>query len=185
MQDARVQKTIAAIRRTFFAMLLDTPYKKITVTALCQRASINKKTFYRYYETLEFLFAEVVGEYADGFIERIKNYRVPDELDKINREFFTYSVAQGKVYEKIICCPAYDSISEKMVAEFISRTWSDSPAFQNLDESKKNILTCFIHNVGLELYRQWIKSGKNIPLEEIISLSNDLLCRGVFGFMKD
>lgn len=32
--------------------------------------------------------------------ERIKNYRIPEDLDKINREFFLYSAEKGAVYEK-------------------------------------------------------------------------------------
>lgn len=159
-------------------------YKKITVVELCRRAKINTKTFYRYYETMDFLLDEIIGEYVENFLERIKNYRVPEELELINREFFTYSVAQGKIYEKIICHPSYQIVSAKMIRDIVNRTWNTSDSFQQPDLSKKKFLLCFVHNVGLELYRQWVNDGKNIPLEEIINLSNALLCRGVFGFLN-
>ncbi len=183
-EDLRVQKTVTAIRQNFFEMFLKMNYRKITVTALCERAKINKKTFYRYYETMDFLLDEIIGEYVEKFLERIKDYRLPDELEKINREFFNYSVAQGKIYEKLISCPNYQSVSEKMIRDMVSRAWNDSEPFKQLDLSKKKFLLCYVHNVGLELYRQWISDGKSMPLEEIILLSNKLLCRGVFGFLE-
>ena len=181
-EDLRVQKTVTSIRKTFFEMLLDTELKKISVTNLCQRAKINKKTFYRYYETIDFLVDEIIGEFVDDFIERTKNFRVPEDLDKINREFFIFSVEQGKIYEKIISSPAWQIISKKFVEKIINYTWQSSTQFQKLNSCKKNLLICFVMNVGIELYRQWLSDDKKIPLEEVISISNNLLCHGVFGF---
>ena len=48
-EDLRVQKTIDAIQKTFEDMICEMDYEKITVKELCERARINKKTFYRYY----------------------------------------------------------------------------------------------------------------------------------------
>ena len=57
-EDLRVQKTIEAIHSTFEEMLCEMDYKKITVKELCERARINKKTFYRYYDVLDDLLEE-------------------------------------------------------------------------------------------------------------------------------
>lgn len=44
-EDLRVQKTIQSIRTAFSVMLLKEDYRKITVTALCRQAVINKRLF--------------------------------------------------------------------------------------------------------------------------------------------
>ena len=67
---------VSAIREAFETMILEMNYDKITVKALCECARINKKTFYRYYQTLDFLLAEVMDEFSTDFLERIKDYRV-------------------------------------------------------------------------------------------------------------
>lgn len=66
-------------------MICEMDYGKIKVTELCSRAMINKKTFYVYYPTLDDLLAEIQSEYSAEYIERIKNYKLPDELDRVNR----------------------------------------------------------------------------------------------------
>ena len=183
-EDLRVQKTVEAIQSTFEKMICEMDYEKITVKELCERARINKKTFYRYYETLDALLTELQDIMTQEYLERIADYRVPEELDKINREFFLYSVEKGLAYEKITCSGSYSYIRNKMIGNVIHTTWEKSTWLQLLDPLKQNILLGFIQSAGVEMYRRWVVDGKKIPLEEIIEISNKLLCSGVNGLVE-
>ena len=182
-EDLRVQKTIDAISKTFEDMICEMDYEKITVKELCERARINKKTFYRYYSVLDDLLAELQGVMIEEYLERIKNYRIPEDLDKINREFFLYSAEKGSVYEKITCSGSYNYIRNQMVNNVMGSTWGKSTWLQLLDTYKQNILLGFVQSASVEMYRKWVADGKKIPLEEIIEISNQLLCTGVNGFV--
>ncbi len=183
-EDLRVQKTIEAIHKTFEEMICEMDYEKITVKELCERARINKKTFYRYYDVLDDLLSELQNIMTREYLERIADYRIPEELDKINREFFLYSVEKGLVYEKITCSGSYNYIRNKMVNNVMSSTWGKSTWLQLLDTYKQNILLGFVQRASVEMYRRWVTDGKKIPLEEIIEISNQLLCAGVNGFVE-
>lgn len=100
-EDLRVVKTIESIKAAFETLICEKDYEKITVKELCDRARINKKTFYHYYEDLNALLSEMQGELSAGFIDRVKDFALPEELDKVNREFFLYAAEQGLAYEKI------------------------------------------------------------------------------------
>lgn len=183
-EDLRVQKTIDAIQKTFEEMICEMDYEKITVKELCERARINKKTFYRYYDVLDDLLAELQGIMSQEYIKRVENYRIPEELDKINREFFLYSVEKGMVYEKITCSGSYNYIRNKMMDNVIDSTWGKSTWLKLLDTYRQNILLSFVQSASIEMYRRWVTDGKQIPLEEIIEMSNQLLCAGVNGFVE-
>lgn len=183
-EDLRIQKTIETIQNTFEKMICEMDYEKITVKELCERARINKKTFYRYYDVLDDLLAELQNMMTQEYLERIANYRIPEELDKINREFFLYSVEKGMVYEKITCSGSYNYIRNTMVNNVMRSTWGESTWLQLLDTSKQNILLGFVQSASVEMYRRWVTDGKKIPLEEIIEISNQLLCAGVNGFVE-
>ena len=43
-EDLRIQKTMAAIKESFEALICEKDYNDIKVTELCARAKINKKT---------------------------------------------------------------------------------------------------------------------------------------------
>ena len=61
-EDLRVRKTIRGIKAAFEFLICEKDYGKITVKELCDRAQINKKTFYTYYETLDALLEKLFAE---------------------------------------------------------------------------------------------------------------------------
>ena len=181
-EDLRVRKTIRGIKSAFEALICEKDYEKITVKDLCDRAQINKKTFYHYYETLDALLAELQGELAEDYLNRIKGYALPEDLDKVNREFFLYSAAQGLAYEKITCSGAYHAIRDEMIAGVTDAGWSGSKKYQQLPDYQKQLLMSFVNNAVLTAYRLWVEDGKTIPLDDVIDQTNRLVLGGVNGF---
>ena len=74
-EDLRVVKTIEAIKTNFEELICEKDYEKITVKELCDRARINKKTFYHYYPSLDDLLAELQYEISSAYIDKIKDFR--------------------------------------------------------------------------------------------------------------
>lgn len=183
-EDLRVRRTIESIKQAFEEMICEMNYEDITVKELCDRARINKKTFYYYYPSLDDLTAELQSVMSQGYLERIADYKIPDDLDKINREFFLFSVSQGEMYEKITCSSRYSMIRDKMIDNVMASTWEKASLIRLLEEPKRNILLKFIQTVSVEIYCQWVADGKKIPLEQVIELSNQLLCSGVNKFVE-
>ena len=183
-EDLRVVKTIEGIKTAFEELICEKDYEKITVKELCDRARINKKTFYHYYEKLDALLAEMQIELSSGYIERIKDYNLPEDLDKVNREFFVFSADQGLAYEKITCSGTYHSIRDEMVADVNDAGWGKSKKYQKLSDYEKKLLMGFINNAVLTAYRQWVEDGKKMPMEEVTEMTNRIVLGGVNGFFK-
>lgn len=183
-EDLRVQKTIEAIKKSFEEMILEMDYEKMTVKELCDRARINKKTFYHYYESLDDLTAEFQAVMSQEYLRKVSHYRIPEDLDLINREFFLYSDSQGEVYEKITCNANYGPMRNKMIDHVMSSTWEQASSIKALEAPYRHILLNYIQKVSVDIYCQWVKDGKKIPLEDIIEASNQLLCSGVKEFIE-
>jgi len=183
-EDLRVKKTITGIKTAFEALICEKEYDRITVKELCDRAQVNKKTFYHYYETLDALLGELQMELSSGYLERIKHFKLPEELDKVNREFFLYSAEQGTTYEKITISGMYHAIRDEMIADVNDAGWGKSAAFNRLTDYQKRMLMMFINNASLGAYRQWIEDGKQMPLEDVIEMTNCLVLGGVRSFFK-
>ena len=185
-EDLRVVKTIQGIKGAFEELICEKDYEKITVKELCDRAKINKKTFYHYYETLDALLAELQAEISSSYIERIKDFTLPDDIKKVNREFFRFSVNQGMAYEKITCSTgSYSYIRQQMINKVVAETWDKSELFRRMTSFEKSVLLEFINGINLNIYRNWVSYGKKCSAEELIDLSNSLTCEGVKGFLRD
>lgn len=183
-EDLRVVKTIEGIKSAFEELICEKEYGKITVKELCDRARINKKTFYHYYETLDALLAELQVELSTEYIERIKDYDLPEDLDRVNREFFAYSAAQGLAYEKITVSGNYNAIRDEMVAAVSDAGWGKSKKYQKLSDYEKKLLVEFVNSAVLLSYRQWVEGGKGLPLDEVVAVTNRIVLGGVDGFFS-
>ncbi len=184
-EDLRVIKTIEAIKGTFEELICEKDYEKITVKELCDRARINKKTFYHYYPSLDDLLAELQLEISSAYIEMIKNFKLPDDIRKVNRAFFEFSCSQGKVFEKITCSSgSYSYIRQKMINRVTSETWERSDLFRKLDPFTQSVLLEHVNFINVNIYCRWVADGKRVPIEELIALSDQLTCSGLQGMLK-
>lgn len=183
-EDLRVVKTIEGIKQAFEELICEKDYPKITVKELCDRARINKKTFYHYYETLDALLTELQQELSQDYLKRISKYKLPDDLDKVNREFFLYSASQSLAYEKITCSASYFMIRDDMISEVNEAGWGSSRKYRSLSDFEKKLLMSFVNETVLCAYRQWVEDGKKMPVEEVIKITNRAVLGGVNGFFR-
>ena len=100
----------------------------------------------------------------------------------MNEAFFRYSVSKGEVYEKITCAASYVSIRNTMIDRVNEATWHKSAWFNNIPEWQRHMLIVFVQYTIVELYKQWVADSKKTPVEEVIQLSNRLICTGIDGF---
>ena len=114
----------------------------------------------------------------------MKGYSLPEELDKVNREFFVFASEQGLAYEKITCGGSYRYIRDEMTDRVNAEGWRKSGKYQHLSEFEKKLLMEFVNESVLTAYRQWVESGKTMPLEDVIEMTNRLVLGGVNGFFQ-
>ena len=183
-EDLRVIKTIEGIKSAFEELICQKDFEKITVKELSEKARINKKTFYHYYADLYDLLAEMQVELSSGFLERVQHYRLPDDLSEVTREFFLYSSEQGEAYEKITCSGSYEYVRNKMIGQVNDVTWGKSSVYQKLSDFDKKLIVNYANTVSLEIYKQWIASGKVIALNEIINRAIILTSSEIQGFFE-
>lgn len=87
--DKRIEKTQKAIKEAFMELRKTKPLEKISVKELCEKAYINKSTFYSHYENIYVLSDAAEHEIVLSIVSRI-----PNDLDYTfsNPELFTREV---------------------------------------------------------------------------------------------
>lgn len=176
--DLRVEKTIDAIQTTFKQLLLEKDFGSITVKELCERARINKKTFYRYYPAIGYLLAEMQQSYAEPYLQTVKGLSFPRDTEKITRAFLEFSAAQDELYEKITCAGPHDAIREQMIHDVEESHNSTEDAPQGWDEPTWNLYRGFVMTAPLAIYREWIADGKRMPAAQMVETGCLLVCSG-------
>ncbi|CAJ1227869.1 MULTISPECIES: TetR/AcrR family transcriptional regulator [Levilactobacillus] len=185
-QDLRVQRTITSIYDAFKQLICEKDYSKITVTELARLARINKKTFYRYYPTLDDLLRELQAQYSKAYLDEIADLRYPRDLAKSVAAFFTYSASQGEAYDRITTCTvgSYVGIRQQMINDVMTKTWGQSPEFNQLADWQKQILLNFVEQTGLKVYTTWVANGRVEPLADVIRAATALMQGGVTQYLN-
>lgn len=70
--DLRILKTRKAIKESFFKLIKEKGYERITIQDIAEEAMINRNTFYLHYLDKPDLMEKIAQEYLDRFDESLK-----------------------------------------------------------------------------------------------------------------
>lgn len=185
--DLRVVKSRRAIRNTLFGLMSKKPLSKITVSEICARAEINRKTFYRHYRTIGDVIEELEDEILNEFsaIMRTGNKSVLDVgaairdisamverrrdffagLMKLNSDLFS----NGKI--KAVLCRMI-SVSLKNVGALD-------------DETTLRAAAEFTVSGVLSLYAAWFDNGCRDDLAFLTEASVKMTTKGLSAFVSE
>ena len=174
-EDLRVFKTIALIKSTFFELLNQYDFSDITVKMICESAPINRSTFYRYYDSIDDLLNEFQQDTMNRYVERIKPFIAESDIYSIIKDFFYFAESEGEVFEKLAFTFTNDKLDMISGDEFISKNLSDSLD----DDMNRKFVLPFISSAILNMYLRWVRSGKQLPIDDLADLTSNLLINGL------
>ena len=180
-QDLRFIKNENLIRETFYQMLGEMDYSKISIKELTQRAQINRKTFYLHYTSLDHLLATLQLEIMEPTFKMIEETSFPDDAELIIRKSFEIMAALDSTDKLILSCkgnfPEKKSPSD-LIRDQLFKKYDHIPKYGPFESSL--IITYFSVCLGV-IFRQWETKGQQIPLEEMIQMTTQMLLHGLEG----
>ena len=181
-EDIRTKKTIRNIHKSFIELFKEKDYEKITVKELIEKAEISKKTFYRYYSSIDNLFLEIQNRITNEYIQKFSLLTFPKDLKNIINTFIDFSEIYGNAHDKIIIDSKNDYVLQKMINNIIKKTWEKSDFFKETEPYLRNIVLSFVFSSILGSYKQWINDGRKIPLQNFIDTIESLIYNGIKNF---
>lgn len=177
--DLRYKKTKNIIHSAFRALIADTPYNKITVSMLTEKAGLNRKTFYLHYDTLEDLLTEMRLEIVQPGIEQASEYTLPSELREYIDSLYRYWQSLGDEDIKIIrTANSYAGvITFTQIMESTYRGFDHG--FYHGDERKQKMALNFILNTIGVFYQSWVNNEMPEPIEEVIEEACEMISFGI------
>lgn len=183
-EDLRVIKTGNAIRSAFREMICEMDYKDITIKELTARAQVNRKTFYLHYESLDDLLEELQDEIVDQFVTQKVSYNSREDIRKSIRFFFEYAAGMPELNERLICSGSYDGIGENINRRIMEQRKKNNKNAFSADELEDNLVFAYFSTNSIILYRQWVADGKKMPVEQLIHIATQLICKGLDSYVR-
>lgn len=183
--DLRVIKTRQTIRAALISLMSEQELSDITITSLCVRARINRKTFYRHYRSISDVITEFENELLSDFSEILKTsntsiFDIGSVLGEIsalisgNREYFVKLLAMnpelfsgGRV--------------KAMLRRAIEIALRELGTIQ--DEQTLHMLSEYTVSGVLSLYAAWFDEGCTGSLDAVTETARRLAISGLNGFI--
>ncbi len=165
--DIRITKTKRCIMDAFIALRSVKSLEKITVKELCEKAEINKSTFYTYYADI-FDLSDHVGAHIVNMIlesvshsgDMLKNAR------EISRDMFAACSAQAELINIVFSGSQSGQLISKLYEGLRKMFFTSCPQYQ--DDLFMDIFLSYLIFGGYYAMRQY-HGGSNEIAAEIIS----------------
>lgn len=180
------------LKQTFLELVKEKDINSITVSMLCEKAEINRKTFYNHYKNIGELLADILVEnYKKDVDDNTGPYTWNIAFENImkslkNDKKFVYNVLNSKYSETIEfrCKKAIDDSVLSWVNKSQEYLKDKENIFYNLNSKQKKCLVTYYSSMMYSMLLNWILDGMKEPIKEYIDLIGTLSNEGVFVGIK-
>ena len=172
--DLRIQRTQKAIVDAFYELLDEKAFSAITVIDICDRALINRGTFYTHFEDKYQLLDKCISDIMYGLHEQVKKAHGENDLITYYNEVMSLGInflAGHRRRIKTIIVKAdsalvFDKVHEILTHNIINRLSKARPK-EGKRKLPADILAEFFAGGIISLIKWWLLEEPNYTLDDI------------------
>ena len=186
--DKRVVRTKRAIRNAFTELLAEKDINYITIKDIADRANINRKTYYNYYNGIYQLIEEIEKDLVDKFevtfseIDMVGALSDPriifDRLDDL-------ICADLEFYSNLFTMDENINIISKLTSLIKARTKRSICVQLGMSEDRADVALEFLITGMVAVYQMWFRSNRERPLSEFSDIIGSMCSEGLRGVLKE
>lgn len=158
--------------------------EKISVRELCERAELNRSTFYAHYNEPKDLLNEIENELLDSTKEHLKKIGEEDSAGahKYILSFLEYIKRNGDIFRILLV----DCVEPEFRTKFMQQ--SVIQFMENIDivieKETEQYVYSYILNGSTGVITQWIRSNFSIPESELMDFLFQINLNALIKFLK-
>ena len=166
--DHRVRITKMLLRESFLDLLVDKPVGKITVRELCERAGVNRATFYAHYHDINALNDEIKQEITDAIAQAIGTTLAEQSLGR-----FSIEICRIIAQYRQLCMAFFGENGDHEFPQEIVESFRESSIAlwrqqrPDLPGESLDYLYTFASTGCLAVIRAWVSDGMEDAPEDI------------------
>lgn len=182
-KDRRVRKTKEVLKKSLISLMKEKSINSITVKELCEKADINRGTFYLHYTDVFYMLDQIEKELFEQFQEMILSHEISEdriETKPILKDIFTF-IAQNKDFCMVILCDRGDMVFVKKIVSIIyEKGYNDwINIFKKDNKEIFDKYYSFILYGVIGLIDNWLKSGLKESPEYMAILTESMILNGI------
>ena len=161
-ESKRVQKTKEMLKGALTELLKTQPFDRISVKGICERAGVNRSTFYVHYSCPRDLIDEMEKDIL-GHLPKVESEEPKDIIASFTI-LMEYIKNNSSVLEAILRDGVDSSFGEDLMRTVMDK-YDEFLTIEDEEESRRCYLFCVTGAIGL--IRNWIEEGFRYSAEEM------------------
>lgn len=183
--DARIVNSKKFLKQALITLLEEKKISEIKVVMLCERAEINRATFYSHYKNVYQLFNEIMEDYFDSvcsFIFKINDTNASQTKKEMFKDFISYVDSNSSLFMMIFENSNNFEFSSNQYKALQQKIYEKISVHSPDSRYGEYLTNFFIYSGGSILYT-WAKNGKKESYEEISKILYTLVSKGSSPFI--
>ncbi len=174
----RGRETLRKLRDALAELVAERGLEEVTVTAITERADVDRTTFYLYAADKYELFEAGQRQVIDEVIANVDT--AGDVGDRI-RAAFRHVAEHAPVYRAFLS--STDLSADQRLHEYIAGRINEALARQNaVSPVEPGILATFVASVVRGLARWWLENDTSYPADDMANIAQRLIEDGLSAF---
>lgn len=170
--NRRQKYTINALQEAYVDLLQESADGNVSVVELCQRADVNRSTFYYYYSDIEDLKDRTISHIFQQIFEVLKDVKKGTPHQQI-RSALNITLKNKKLCRQLLCDSRAELVA-KALEDNLALFWYDILSTGCSDAVAKLSYSYFCGGLA-RLWVGWIKSDYAAPVDEVAALVEKII----------
>ena len=174
-QESKYANTASLMDEALLLLLEQKEFDQITVKELCQKAGVNRTTFYLHYETMNDLLEETVDMITERFKESLSAIPPGDPSteiltsEKYLRPYLGFIKENMRAY-RVIHLKDQLFQSQKTFESFYQSIFSPALTHFGVSESEKKYVFAFYTQGTVAIIGKWLEDNCRDDIDRIVDL---------------
>ena len=186
--DRRIAKTKKAIYRAFAELLSEKNINDITIKDIADKADINRKTFYNYYNGIYDLTGEIENSIIDSFEQVLRNTNINELLHNPYSMFEALTrIINSNLdfYQHLISIESNSNLVSKLFKSLKTRAKEVISQYTLLDDATLDIVLDSVVSGMFTVFQHWFNSSREHSIDDLAKIVATLSFNGINGLLQD
>lgn len=173
--NRRTQLTKKMIKDTFLQLLATQPLEKISVTEICQKADINRGTFYAHYTDPKSLYQEIQNDLFQE-VQPLLRLAPAKDLSQWLENLLNILERNPEMTAFIISDTQQNTLLKRVFNEVYDlATTNFQSLFHEHDPEMLHYYFSYYSSGTIGTIADWLKNGRNISAHDLANLLSNVL----------
>lgn len=171
-ETRRAQMTKLLLKTALIELMQEKPFKQITIKELCERADLNRTTFYLHYADQQGVLNDVEREVRKKTAEYMEKISPAAEAVELIEAFLSYVQKNDAIFRTLLLQGGGDGFELAFINYTLRVLKPNLPNYG--DPARERYVLTFLMYGSVHIIIDWIESNYDLTAREIAKLIFDL-----------